>query len=217
MNFREIEKIENAVAPTEIVASSLQLKMLAEYLEKEKRKSGVDKNPFMYFYEDIISSSLSFNFKEAIGDLNFKNASEDALTCLNTCNEFHKLSSWIIAAWLPNALKFADYLVLHYIQDCCKEVPKSYPKAGIEKARYIQLSENENNIISPAGAKLKELYDLRNKLEHRTETYPDGKQKLISPKRNQVRSVVKKLYPSVLKHILETYKSLYPLLLNSQS
>ena len=72
MNFREIEKIENAVAPTEIVASSLELKMLAEYLENEKRKSGIDKNPFMYFYEDIISSSLSFNFKEAIGDLNFK-------------------------------------------------------------------------------------------------------------------------------------------------
>ena len=136
---------------------------------------------------------------------------------MSICNEFHTLSYQIIAAWLPNALKFVDNIVLHYIQDCCNEIPKSYPKAGIEKARYIQLIENENNIVSSAGAKLKELYDLRNKLEHRTKKHLNGKQTIIQPQKNKVRFVAKKLYPNVLKHILETYKGLYPLLLNNQS
>ena len=77
--------------------------------------------------------------------------------------------------------------------------------------------ENENNIVSSAGAKLKELYDLRNKLEHRTKKHLNGKQTIIQPQKNKVRFVAKKLYPNVLKHILETYKGLYPLLLNNQS
>lgn len=217
MNFREIENIENAVASTETAASSsYQLEMLSEYLEKEKRKSGAKENPFVYFYEDVISSAISFNFKTAIGDFFYKNASDDALSCLNTCNEFHKLSSWAISGWLQNALKFTDHIVLHYIQDFCKEIPKSYPNAGVEKSRYIQLSEKDGD-ISTAGAELKDLYELRNNLEHRTKIYPDGKQELISPKRNKIRYVVVKLYPDALSRILKTYKSAFPHLLNNPS
>jgi len=210
MNFREIENIENAVASTETSASSsFQLQMVAEYLEKEKRKSGAKENPFMYFYEDVISSSLSFNFKTAIGDSIYKNASDDALSCLNTCNEFRKLSSWAISGWLQNALKFTDHIVLHYIQDYCKEIPKSYPNSGVEKSRYIQLSEKDGD-ISIAGAELKDLYELRNKLEHRTKVHADGKQELIPPQRNKVRYVVVKLYPDALSRILKGYLIAYP-------
>jgi hypothetical protein len=210
MNFREIENIENAFASTETAtSSSYQLEMLSEYLEKEKRKSGAKENPFMYFYEDIISSSLTFNFKTAIGDSNYKNASDDALACLNTCNEFRKLSSWAISGWLQNALKFTDHIVLHYIQEYCKEIPKSYFNAGVEKSRYIQLSEKDGD-ISTAGAELKDLYELRNNLEHRTIIYPDGKQELISPKRNKVRYIVVKIYPAALIRILKAYLIAYP-------
>ena len=210
MNFREIENIENAFASTETAtSSSYQLEMLSEYLEKEKRKSGAKENPFMYFYEDVISSSLTFNFKTAIGDSNYKNASDDALACLNICNEFHKLSSWAISGWLQNALKFTDHIVLHYIQEYCKEIPKSYFNAGVEKSRYIQLSEKDGD-ISTAGAELKDLYELRNNLEHRTIIYPDGKQELISPKRNKVRYVVVKIYPAALIRILKAYLIAYP-------
>ena len=50
MNFREIENIENKAASTETAASSgFQLEMLAEYLEKEKKKSGAKENPFVFF------------------------------------------------------------------------------------------------------------------------------------------------------------------------
>jgi hypothetical protein len=210
MNFREIENIENKAASTETAASSsFQLEMLAEYLEKEKKKSGAKENPFLFFYEDVISTPMSFNFQTALGEANYKNASDDALSCLNSCTEFYKLSSWAVSGWLQNALKFTDNIVLHYIQDCCKEIPKSYPNAGLEKSRYIQLSEKVGD-ISTAGAELKDLYELRNKLEHRTKTHPDGTQELISPKRSKVRQVVVKLYPDALKRILRTYKSVYP-------
>jgi len=210
MNFREIENIENTVASTETAASSsFQLEMLSEYLEKEKRKSTAKENPFVYFFEDIISSSLSFNFKTAIGDSNYKNASDDALSCLNTCNEFRKISSWAISGWLQNALKFTDNIVLHYIQEFCKEIPKSYPNTGVEKSRYIQLSEKDGD-ISTAGAELRDLYELRNKLEHRTKVHPDGRQELIPPQRNKVRYVVVKLYPDALSRILKAYLIAYP-------
>ncbi|MEY4570827.1 MAG: hypothetical protein RLZ10_20 [Bacteroidota bacterium] len=210
MNFKEIENIENQVASTETAASSsYQMQMLSEFLEKEKRKSGAKENPFVYFYEDVISNSLSFNFQSALGNSTYKNASEDAMSCLNICDEFYKLSSWSVNGWLQNALKFADNIVLHYIQDCCKEIPKSYPMIGVEKARYVHLSEKEGD-ISTAGAELKDLYDLRNDLEHRTKIHADGKQELIPPKRNKVRHVVVKLYPDALRRILKAYKNTYP-------
>jgi hypothetical protein len=210
MNFKEIENIENQVASTETTEiSSYQKQMLSEFLEKEQRKSTAKDNPFVYFYEDVISNSLSFNFQTALGETIYKHASDDALSCLNICTEFYKLSSWSVNGWLQNALKFADNIVLHYIQDCCKEIPKSYPMTGVEKARYVHLSEKDGD-ISTAGAELKDLYDLRNDLEHRTKIHADGKQELIPPKRNKVRHVVVKLYPDALRKILKEYKSQIP-------
>jgi hypothetical protein len=210
MKFREIENIENMAASiVTSPVSSYDLEILSEYLEKEKRKQGAKNNPFPYFYEDVISSPLKFDFKKVIGEINFKKASEDALTCLNTCNEFQKISSWAISGWLQNALKFTDHIVLHYIQDYCKEIPKSYSNAGVEKSRYIQLSKM-NGDISTAGAELKDLYDLRNLLEHRTKILADGKQELIPPQRNKVRHQVVKLYPDALIKILSAYIIAYP-------
>lgn len=209
MNFKEIENIENEVASTETISiGSYQKQMLAEFLEKEKRRAKAKENPFVYFYEDVISNSLSFNFQTALGKIYYEHASDDALNCLNICNEFYKLSAWSVNGWLQNALKFADNIVLHYIQDCCKERPKQYSNAGVEKARYIQLSEKEGD-ISVAGAVLQDLYNLRNDLEHRTKKHVDGKQELIPPQRNKVRREVVKLYPNALKRILKTYKNLF--------
>lgn len=210
MNFREIESIENQAVSIETAATSgFQLEMLTEYLEKEKKRLGAKENPFVSFYEDVILSPISFNFQTVLGKANYKNASDDALSCLNSCPEFYKLTSWAVSGWLQNALKFTDNIVLHYIQDCCKEIPKKYPNAGVEKSRYIQLSEKDAD-ISIAGAKLKDLYELRNKLEHRTKIHPDGKQELIYPKLNKVRYIVVKLYPDALQRILKTYKTKFP-------
>jgi len=215
MNFKEIENIENQVASYETTAnSSYQSIMLAEYLEKEKRKRGAKENPFVYFYEDVILSSLEFNFQLAIGEILYKSASHDALACLALCTEFKKLSNWDVSGWLVNALKFTDNIVLHYIQEVCKEIPGKYKDSGIEKARYIQLSLKVDKEVSIAGAELINLYDLRNDLEHRTKTYSDGHQELICPKRNKIRNVVLKLYPDAMKRILNTYRTTLPNYIN---
>jgi len=209
MNFKEIEEIENRVASNEFSGlSSFHQLMFSEYLEKEQRKSTAKENPFVYFYEDVISTSLAFNFQTVLGKSYYRNATEDALVCVEICNEFRKLSQWKVSGWLQNGLRFVDHIVLHYIQECCKETPNKYPNVGIEKSRYVHLSEKEGD-ISTAGTRLKELYDLRNGLEHRTKIQPDGKQELIPPRRNWVRHQVVKLYPDVLRRILKTYKNQY--------
>jgi hypothetical protein len=207
MNFREIESIENLASSTETITSGFHQEIIADYLEKEKRKSVAKENPFFYFYEDVIGNSLAYNFQMALGTNYYKNASDDALSCLNICDDFYRLSNWSVNGWLQNALKFIDNLVLHYLQDIALEIPKKYKGFGVEKSRYIQLSEKTGD-ISTAGYKLKDLYDLRNDLEHRTIIHPDGKQELVPPKRNKVRQTVVKLYPDVLKRILTTYKEL---------
>lgn len=209
MNFREIENIENKVASTETSASSsFQLDILNDYLEKEKKKSGAKENPFVFFYEDVISSAMSFNFKSALGDVQYKNASEDALACLEICVDFSKLPLYSISGWLQNALKFTDHLVLHYIQEVLKETPIIL--GGEEKSRYIQIKRKKGE-ISDAGDKLIYLYELRSKqLEHRTRVYPDGKQEIISPPRKLIRKEISKSFPDVMKIFLRTYKSAYP-------
>ena len=209
MSFREIENIENSISSKDIAEvriSSFQKQMLSEYIEKEKRKSTAKGNPFEFFYEDVISASLTFSFRTALGEQYYKNASDDALACLDICIEFKKVTSWNISGWLQNALKFADHIVLHYIQECCKETLKSHQLYGIERARYAHLFEKEGE-ISIAGAKLNDLYVLRNSIEHRTITHSNGKQELLSPRRNWVRQQVVKIYPDVLRRFLKTYEN----------
>lgn len=206
MNFREIENIENRASLSEATLGSFQQEIIADYLEKEKRKLGAKENPFVYFYEDVIANSLSYNFQIVLGAAYYKNASEDALSCLNICDDFYRLSSWSVSGWLQNALKFIDNIILHYLQETLKEIPIKYDGFGVEKSRYIQLS-NKTGDMSTVGHELKELYDLRNDLEHRTIIHADGRQELVPPKRPKVRRTIVKLYPDVLKRVLKTYKN----------
>ncbi len=206
MNFRELENIENLAASTGNTISRFHQEIIEDYLEKEKRKLGAKENPFVYFYEDVIVTSLTYNFQTALGTTYYKNASNDALSCLNICDDFYRLSSWSVNGWLQNALKFIDNIVLHYIQELCKEIPKKFPNAGIEKSRYKQLGECNDAEIRRVGIVLEDLYNLRNDLEHRTIIHADGRQELIPPKRNEVRQAVVKLYPEVLRKILKAYK-----------
>jgi hypothetical protein len=103
-------------------------------------------------------------------------------------------------------LKFADHIVLHYIQDVRKETPQKYPEAGIEKSRYIQLSQESGDYAAIAGTTLVYLYNLRNKFEHRTKTYSDGTQELIPLQKNKARHEVAKNYPLALKKMLKMMK-----------
>jgi hypothetical protein len=201
MNFNDLENLENLAASDESTKpAAFHLEIIADYLEKEKRKNSAKDRPFEYFYEDVSGKALAVDFRTALGEKYYKPASDDAQSCLNICNEFRKISSWSIVGWLQNALKFADHIVLHYIQEKCKLLPERQANAGVEKSRYIQLSKMQGD-IAIAGALLKDLYDLRNGLEHRTITHNDGRQELISPKRNLIRKEVVKMFPEVFRKV----------------
>ena len=207
MNFSEILNIENQVVSAEYEERPYYSQMYNDYIAKENRKEQAKDIPFVFFYEDVIATALNYDFQKKLGEQIYKDASDDALSCLEICIEFRKLGTLTVYSWLQNALKFSDNIVLHYLQGVCNEVPQKYENAGVEKSRYIQLSEKRCD-ISVAGHCLKELYELRNKNEHRTITHPDGRQELIRPKKGQARKIVGKNFPLALKKILETYKSL---------
>jgi len=207
MNFDDILNLESQVTSTQYEERPYQLQMYNDYIAKENRKEQAKATPFVFFYEDIISNSLDYDFHQSLGDDIYKKASDDALSCLEICIEFRKLGTVTVYNWLQNALKFSDNIVLHYLQDICKEIPKKYKDAGIEKSRYMQLSEEKSD-ISTAGHCLKELYELRNKNEHRTKIHSDGRQELIRPQKGQARKIVGKEFPLALKKILEAYKSM---------
>jgi hypothetical protein len=203
MKFIELQNLERRkTASQEQALNSFQQEMYREFLEKQARKSTASQQPFEYFYEDVISAKLNLDFKTRLGQTYYQLAEDDARSCLEICNEFRKLSQWQVSGWLNNALKFADNLVLHYIQDISKKNPQKYPEAGDEKSRYVQLSKMEGS-ISLAGSFLKDLYEERNRLEHRTITRSDGSQELLRPQRNKVRKMVGKMYPEVLRRMGE--------------
>ena len=164
----------------------------------------MDESPFDFFYEDVISYSLSFDFSKPLGNDLYRIACDDALNCISICDNFHKISHWIVNGWLQVALKFVDNLVFHYMQVRSSKFPKYNSKLGVEKWRYEQISKLDGE-ISIAGYNLIELYNLRNRLEHRTKEHPNGRQELIQPDRKKMRHIVVNLYPDVLKIFLNEY------------
>jgi len=207
MKFKDIQRLEDDTQGGISSESKITLEQIDGYLEFIQRKENAKSRPFEFFYEDVIEASLDFDFNEAIGVPYYNNAEKDALCCLNICDEFNKISPYKIYGWLQNALKFIDNIVLHYIQEYLKQVPKKYDSFGQEKSRYKQLSESKaQKEISEAGYILINLYDMRNKLEHRTKVNADGTQELIRPKYGKFRQKVRKLYPLVLTKILKGYK-----------
>jgi hypothetical protein len=208
MTFKEIADLEMKVASNEANATSdYTLQVLSEYIERERQNIVA---PFIYFYEDVIANSLSFDFSSVLGEKSYKNCSDDARACLEISPHFARLPKYAIDGWLQNALKFTDHLVLHYIQETLKVLPQKYGYTGIEKSRYIHLKEMQGE-LSQAGENLVRLYELRSKqFEHRTRIENNGKQTLLAPPRNPIRREVTKLFPSVLKIFLRVYQSAYP-------
>jgi len=204
MTYSEIQRLEKRAQHAN-QQSLLDPEALEGYYSKQEQKDTGKDNPFVYFYEDIIEAKLLINFKEILGTPYYPNAESDAWCCLHICDEFKKLSTWSVSGWLQNALKFIDHMVLHYIQKELNELPKKYSQKGEESSRYQQLSEKPTE-IAKAGNKLLELYKLRNGLEHRTRTLPDGQQMILKPKRAEIRKTVSKLYPEVLHVFISVYK-----------
>lgn len=217
MNFEDIQKLEQFAKVSRIVRKSKDLKTASETDESlinrlivSQQKKDYEFNPFEYFYEDVISKLLKFQFKLALGNNIYSKASDDAFACLETCERFMNLNPHKIHGWLMVALKFVDHFVVHYLQDIRKVVLKKISKFGPEKSRYIYLSKIDC-AISKAGLILIDLYEIRNKeLEHRTKTMRDGTIELLKPDRKSVYNEVIKYYPEVLNAILKEYEIRFP-------
>ncbi len=201
MRIDELLKSEQELNQPNKELTDFEKGLFRNYLQEIERSKDIKSNPFEFFFEDVINEKLKNEYKTVLGDSVYKLAEHDARACLETCNEFKKLNSYKLQGWLSNALKFADHFVLFYIQECMKTKPLKYDNCGDEKSRYKQLEETaENRLMNSAGSILKNLYDARNKFEHRTKIHEDGRQELMRPPVNKVYREVKKFYPNVLLH-----------------
>lgn len=195
-------------------ALSQKMKSLVADLVDEKINHVSDsKDPFIHFYEDVIQKKLTVIFKEIISKSNYSNSSEHAKVCLSLCSAFSELPrNAKVGAWLSDALKFADYLILHFIQEIRKDIinPNDYigekSKLGEERRRYDKLKSYEQP-ISNAGAWLDDLYIHRSRIQHNTTVNKSsGKHILKLPKYNQIQKAISKKYPEILNLIEHVYK-----------
>ncbi len=206
MKFSEILHIEQQWNNKDVSKEDARNRLLTAYIEQQNRINEAKNKPFIFFYEDIIAKQLTVDFETVLTPKDYLSAEGDARCCLELCNNFKSLSSWVITAWLPSALKFVDNIVLHYIQNSAQLKVQKYKNAGVEKSRYIQLSKQADKDIAFAGSLLANMYELRNKLEHRTITHDDGTQEILRPQRNKVRREVAKLYPRILMGLLAYFE-----------
>lgn len=208
MSFNKYRNLEQKSSVDSGFANSANQDMVDDYVEvKLEWWERISKEPFEYYYEDVISDKIGFSYKQFLDDEDYKGIKEDARECLEFCGQFKNLSSRIVLQWLSSSLKLIDYIVVHYLQEVKKITPKKYPKMGIERSRYYHLTELQE--VKEAGNLLYAFYEDRNANEHRTKTdISTGKQTLIRPNRNKLRDRIVKDYPTILKNFKKIYLEL---------
>lgn len=205
-----LNEIKESVGMNEELSLGHKMVIL-DLISKESEVVDIDKNPFIYFYEDVIEEAINFNFEPPLTPPVYQNASDDALNCLNLFRSLSKLKeNSSLTNWLQNALKFTDHLALHYLQEIVGEAAEKQGQAGKERSLYIQINEKKNS-AQKAGRILDNLYDVRNKLEHRTVSDPTrpGFQRIISPNYRKAKKNIIKRYPEALICFRNTYKDHY--------
>ncbi|MFC5044682.1 hypothetical protein ACFSTE_22490 [Aquimarina hainanensis] len=180
--------------------------------EKIINVSDSDDN-FILFYEDVIQRELAVNFNEILSEQEYIGSSEHATVCLTLCPKFQNLPKNIkVGAWLSDALKFVDYLVLHYIQEIRNDTinPEDYTgdknNYGEERRRYDKMKSYEQP-ISNAGSWLEQLYVIRSRVQHNTTVdKKSGKHTLKLLNYNQIQKTISVKYPKTLELIEFIYK-----------
>ncbi|MCB9295359.1 MAG: hypothetical protein H6559_19880 [Lewinellaceae bacterium] len=193
---------------------SQKMKSLVTDLVDEKINHISDStDSFVIFYEDVIQRQLAVIFKEILSEADYANSSEHAKVCLSICGTFKDLpKNAKVGAWLSDALKFVDYLILHYIQEVKKDIinPDDYTgeksNFGEERRRYDKFKSYERP-ISDAGAWLEHLYTIRSRIQHNTTVNKkSGKHTLKLPQYNQIQKTISSKYPKILNLIEHIYK-----------
>lgn len=206
----ELEELSSIMKTTEDLNYAQRIIMI-EMIEDKVEQEQLSDDYFIRFYEVVTEKQLGFDYAGILDSSIYSSASDEAKACLTVFPKFKTIqANSSLLSWIVNALKFTDHLALHYIQNILKEPPYSDPNNGIERSRYIQINHAKNR-AHVAGRILNNLYDQRNKLEHRTIKDPNNpeKQKIIAPNFNKARKKIISDYPKALLSFEVAFNEFY--------
>lgn len=204
--LKELEELSKVVTCSEDFNYGQRMIML-EMIESKIVDEKSSDDYFVRFFEDIINQEIIFDFKSVLSENSYNSASEEAEACINIFSKFSEMkNNSSILPWIITALKYTDQLVLHYIQEILKEAHVKDEENGIERSRYIQINKSKYT-AHVAGLALNNLYDQRNKLEHRTLKDPknEGKQIILNPDYSKAKKKIQKDYPKALMSFRKAY------------
>lgn len=208
--LKELEELLTIVTRSEDFNYGQRIIML-EIIDSKIEVEKYSDDYFIRFFEDVINQKIAFDFKSALSDEYYKSASEEAEACIKIFSKFSEMKdNSLILPWIITALKYTDKLALHYIQEILKEDPIKINEHGTERSRYIQINKGKN-VAHVAGQMLNNLYEQRNKLEHRTSKDPNnpGKQIILSPNYNKAKKKIQIDYPKALISFRNAYNEYY--------
>lgn len=204
--LEELEELSKVATKSEDFNYGQRMIML-EIIESKIADEKSSDDYFVRFFEDILNQEINFDFKSVLSEDSYNSASEDAHACINIFSKFSEMrKNSSILPWIITALKYTDQLVLHYIQEILKEDPIKHDDHGIERSRYIQINKSKYT-AHVAGQVLNNLYEQRNKLEHRTLKDPMNvrKQIILNPDYSKARKKIQNDYPKALVSFRKAY------------
>jgi len=209
--LKTLDNIKNSISKGEELNATNKLIAIG-LIEKEKESYVIeDEDSFVYFYEDVIDRKIDFDFEEKLTTPVYEVAQSDATNCVNTFSSIKKLEdNSSLYSWLQNAIRFTDHLALHYLQEIINETPEKQGDAGAERSRYIQINQKKND-AEKAGRIMDNLYDCRNKLEHRKikDSEDSDYQRIIPPNYKRAKKQIVKRYPEALICFRESFIEFY--------
>lgn len=213
--IEELEKLSKMNMQNEEYSFTQRMLMVDMIQEKILEAKSSD-DYFIRFFEDAINDNIGFDFKSALSEDAYNSAKEDAEACLIICPRLTEMkANRSVLSWIVAALKYTDQLVLHYIQEILAITPVKDPHHGTERSMYIQINSGEYS-AQVAGNLLDEIYDQRNKLEHRYIKDPKNENKkiLLSPDFGTAKKKIQKNFPKALISFRKAYKEKYELKLD---
>jgi len=184
--------------------------VLIELIEKAHSLEVTSDDPFFYFYSDVTNREDIFEFKSVLKGL-YTDAQQHASSCIKLFIKISQLEeNEELHIWLSSAIRVVDCIAMHYLQEVLEEEAIKQGDAGKERSRYIQINRKEIK-AEKAGRIMDDLYEERNKMEHRTKNDPENpsKQILITPNFRRARKKILKRFPEALNCFDSVYKTHY--------
>jgi hypothetical protein len=184
--------------------------IIIELIESRQVLEHAKDDALLYFYSDVISSEEVFDYASVLDNL-YADAKTHAQACLTIYNRFSQIQPCEdLNNWLSSAIRTVDCIAIHYLQNVMQEEPRKQGEAGWERSKYIQINRLGVR-AGRAGRIMDDLYEERNKMEHRTKNDPanPGRRILITPKFNKIIKKIKKRFPEALVCFNDAFKEHY--------